>query len=79
MEFISRSELLKLFDISVWTIRRWQKNNHFPCPISASGKIKMYRKSEVKEWLESQGDKSKNNHKFDLKQIIASQTKNLKT
>lgn len=54
MEFISRGDVLKLFDISVWTLRRWQKNNNFPRPISASGKVRMYRKSEIEEWLEAQ-------------------------
>ena len=54
MEFISRSDVLKLFDISVWTLRRWQKNNNFPGPIPASSKVIMYRKSEIEEWLEAQ-------------------------
>ena len=59
MKFISRNDLLKFFGISVWTIRRWQKNNNFPYPISASGKVRMYRKSEVIEWLETQSNYSK--------------------
>ena len=58
MEFISRSDVLKLFDISVWTLRRWQKNNNFPGPIPASGKVRMYRKPAVEAWLEAQAKKS---------------------
>ena len=54
MDFISRSEVLKLFSISVWTLRRWQKHNHFPEGIHASGKVRMYRKSEVEGWIEAQ-------------------------
>jgi len=52
MEFMSRGDLLKLFDISVWTLRRWQKERQFPDAIAASGKVRMYRKSEVEDWLE---------------------------
>jgi DNA-binding transcriptional MerR regulator len=58
MEFISRGDVLKLFDISIWTLRRWQKNNSFPSAISASGKVRMYRKSAVEAWLEAQADSS---------------------
>ena len=58
MEFISRSDVLKLFNISVWTLRRWQKNNNFPGAISASGKVRMYRKPAVEAWLEAQAKKS---------------------
>jgi len=58
MDFISRSEVLKLFSISVWTLRRWQKHNHFPDAIHASGKVRMYRKSEVEGWLMTQGEPS---------------------
>ena len=58
MEFISRSDVLKLFNISVWTLRRWQKNNNFPSPIPASSKVIMYRKPAVEAWLEVQAKKS---------------------
>jgi len=59
MEFISRGDVLKLFDISVWTLRRWQKNNNFPGPIPASGKVRMYRKPAVEAWLEAQAEQHK--------------------
>ena len=52
MGFISRAEDLNLFDISVWTLRRWQNERQFPDAIAASGKVRMYRKSEVEDWLE---------------------------
>ena len=58
MNFISRNEVLKLFDISVWTLRRWQKNNNFPEAIPASGKVRIYRKPEVEKWLEAQANSS---------------------
>ena len=58
MDFISRNEVLKLFDISVWTLRRWQKNNNFPNPIPASGKVRIYRKPEIEKWVEAQANSS---------------------
>ena len=51
MEFISRKEILNTFDISVWTLRRWEKYHGFPEPISVSGIKKMYVKPEVDTWV----------------------------
>ena len=56
MEFMSRGDVLKLFDISVWTLRRWQNERQFPDAIAASGKVRMYRKSEVQDWIISQAE-----------------------
>jgi DNA-binding transcriptional MerR regulator len=56
MGFISRAEVLKLFDISVWTLRRWQRERHFPDAIAASGKVRLYRKSEVQDWIINQAE-----------------------
>ena len=56
MGFISRAEVLKLFDISAWTPRRWQKERHFPDAIAASGKVRMYRESEVQDWIIKQAE-----------------------
>ena len=49
--FVSRKDILATFDISVWTLRRWQKHRGFPEPISVSGIKKMYIKSEVDAWV----------------------------
>ena len=49
--FISRKDILATFDISVWTLRRWQKHRGFPEPISVSGIKKMYVKPEVDTWV----------------------------
>ena len=54
MEFMSRGDVLKLFNISVWTLRRWQKKRQFPDAIPVSGKVRMYRKIEVEDWIISQ-------------------------
>ena len=59
MGFISRADILKFFNISVWTLRRWQKERQFPDAICASGKVRMYRKFEVEDWLEAQATHSK--------------------
>ena len=58
MGFISRAEVLNLFDISVWTLRRWQKERQFPDAIAASGKVRLYRKSEVQDWIIYQAEKA---------------------
>ena len=54
MDFISRKDVLDMFSISVWTLRRWQKGRQFPNPICASGNVRMYRKSEIERWLATQ-------------------------
>jgi predicted DNA-binding transcriptional regulator AlpA len=51
MNFISRKDVLKLFSISVWTLRRWEKQRGFPEPIRVTGAIRMYVKSEVDTWV----------------------------
>ena len=59
MDFISRKDVLELFSISVWTLRRWQKERQFPDAIRASGHVRMYRKSEVEGWVEAQAKRPK--------------------
>ena len=51
MDFISRKDVLKLFSISVWTLRRWEKLRGFPKAIPVSGASRMYVKSEVDTWV----------------------------
>ena len=53
MNFISRKNVLELFSISVWTLRRWEKQRGFPEAIPVSGAIRMYVKSEVDAWVVS--------------------------
>jgi len=48
-----------MFSISVWTLRRWQKERQFPDAICASGHVRMYRKSEVEGWVEAQAKRPK--------------------
>ena len=51
MNFISRKDVLELFSISVWTLRRWEKQRGFQEAIPVSGAIRMYVKSEVDAWV----------------------------
>jgi predicted DNA-binding transcriptional regulator AlpA len=57
MSFISRKDVLELFGISVWTLRRWEKQREFPAAIPVSGAIRMYVKSEVDSWVLSRAIK----------------------
>ena len=41
MDLITRKEVLKRFNISVWTIRRWEKSRGFPQLIHVSPAIRM--------------------------------------
>ena len=56
MNFISRKNVLELFCISVWTLRRWEKQRGFPEAIPVSGAIRMYVKSEVEGWVKPQAN-----------------------
>jgi len=51
MNFISRKDVLEMFRVSVWTLRRWEKQRGFPKAIPVSGAIRMYVKSEVDTWV----------------------------
>tara|TARA_B100000780_G_scaffold174940_1_gene122491 strand:- start:114 stop:302 length:189 start_codon:yes stop_codon:yes gene_type:complete len=51
MNFISRKDVLEMFSVSVWTLRRWEKQRGFPEAIPVSGAIRMYVKSELDAWV----------------------------
>ena len=53
MDFISRKDVLEMFSVSVWTLRRWEKQRGFPKAIPVSGAIRMYVKSDVDAWVEA--------------------------
>ena len=53
MNFISRKDVLEMFSVSVWTLRRWEKQKGFPKAIPVSGAIRMYVKSDVDAWVEA--------------------------
>ena len=51
MDLLPRKEVLDLFRISVWTLRRWEKKRGFPELIHVSPAIRMYDKTAIDEWL----------------------------
>lgn len=53
MDLITRKEVLDLFKVSVWTIRRWEKDRGFPKAIHLSPTIRMYEKNAVEAWLQA--------------------------
>jgi len=53
MDLIPRKEVLDLFRISVWTLRRWEQKRGFPKPIHVSPAIRMYDKAAIDEWLKT--------------------------
>jgi len=54
MNFISRKDVLELFGISAWTLRRWEKQGDFPKAIPVSRVVRMYVKSDVDKWIKAQ-------------------------
>ncbi len=53
MQLVPRKDILEMFSISVWTLRRWEKHRGFPSPIHVSPAIRMYDRTAVDEWIKS--------------------------
>lgn len=53
MDLLSRKDILEMFSISIWTLRRWEKLRGFPKPIHVSPAIRMYDKAAIDEWLKA--------------------------
>ena len=51
MDYLNRADVLNLFKVSKYTIRRWEQTNGFPAPIRPSSRVVMYRKSAIDQWL----------------------------
>ena len=51
MDLLSRKDILEMFSISIWTLRRWEKLRGFPKPIKVSPAIFMYEKTAVENWI----------------------------
>lgn len=58
MQLVPRKDILKMFSISVWTLRRWEKYRGFPAAIHVSPAIRMYDKAAVDDWVKARP----NNH-----------------
>jgi len=53
MDLLPRKEVLDLFRISVWTLRRWEKKHGFPKSIHVSPAVRMYDRAAIYEWLKA--------------------------
>ena len=50
--YITRTQLAKELGLSIATLRNRSKRSEFPDPVPNSGKVPIYRTSEVTSWLE---------------------------
>ena len=50
--YITRTQLAEELGLSIATLRNWSKQSEFPEPVQNSGKVPIYRTSEVTSWLE---------------------------
>jgi predicted DNA-binding transcriptional regulator AlpA len=53
--YINRTKLAEELGISVATLRNWSKQTGFPNSLPQSGKIPIYKSSEIISWLEKGG------------------------
>mgnify|MGYP001460678617 FL=1 len=49
--YINGKEILKFFGVTSETIKDWMKNNDFPKPFASSSKTRIWRCSEIEDWL----------------------------
>ena len=50
--YINRTKLAEELGVSVATLRNWSKQRGFPNPLPQSGKVPIYKSSELIAWLE---------------------------
>ena len=55
--YINRTKLAEELGVSVATLRNWSKQRGFPNPLPQSGKVPIYKSSELISWLEDGGNK----------------------
>ena len=55
--YITRTQLAEELGVSTATIRNWSKQRGFPDPLPKSGKVPIYKTSELISWLEDEGEK----------------------
>ena len=55
--YVNRTKLAEELGVSIATVRNWSKQCGFPNPLPKSGKIPIYKVSEVISWLEGEGKK----------------------
>tara|TARA_B100001057_G_scaffold386414_1_gene393340 strand:+ start:1131 stop:1319 length:189 start_codon:yes stop_codon:yes gene_type:complete len=55
--YINRTKLAEELGVSIATVRNWSKQRGFPNPLPKSGKVPIYKTSELIFWLEDGGKK----------------------
>jgi predicted DNA-binding transcriptional regulator AlpA len=50
--YINGKEILNFFGVSSETIKTWMDNKGFPDPISITPKTRLWKCSEIKEWID---------------------------
>ena len=55
--YINRTKLAEELGVSIATVRNWSKQRGFPNPLPKSGKVPIYKTSELISWLEDEGEK----------------------
>ncbi len=48
--FLTTKAVAAYFQVSVRTIRRWQRGGHLPAPLQIGGSLR-WRASDIHEWL----------------------------
>ncbi|MDA0885823.1 MAG: AlpA family phage regulatory protein [Bacteroidetes bacterium] len=49
--YVNGKEILKFFGVTSETIKDWMKNKNFPKPITPSPKTRLWKCSEIDNWL----------------------------
>ena len=49
--YVNGKEILKFFGVTSETIKDWMKNKDFPKPIRSTSKTRLWRCSEIDDWL----------------------------
>lgn len=51
MQYLNQTDLSKIFNVSVNTIRRWRKEGKIPQPIQLSYKTLVWEKNELQRYI----------------------------
>ena len=49
--YVNGKDILKFFGVTSETIKDWMKNKGFPKPITPSSKTRLWKCSEIDDWL----------------------------
>ena len=49
--YVNGKKILRFFGVTSETIKDWMKNKDFPKPITLSSKTRLWKCSEINDWL----------------------------